>query len=185
MKTEKRTMCLAGHLCSVELIIVEQKDKPKIRRLFDAWRALRIGLIEFDSRAVNIPEGISESAFCLINNYARVKKVTGPTSGSFDAIELHSLKRIQIKATSVKNDLTSFGPKSVWDELYWLDFYRDGTFDGKYDVYKIPNHYIYDFPVNKRQTFKDQQAQGKRPRIRVRSGIIVPHGIAPMGTYEL
>lgn len=32
---------------------------------------------------------------------------------------------------------TSFGPKSTWDELYFLDFAPDGIVDGAIDIYKI------------------------------------------------
>ena len=108
-------------------------------------------------------------------------KVSG-TSGSYDCYNPKTCKRIQIKATTIRYDLTSFGPESVWDVLYLLDFYRDGEFDGKYDVYEIPNDLIYNFQINRDQTFRDQQKQGRRPRFGLKRSVIEANGIRPVKT---
>ena len=44
-------------------------------------------------------------------------------------------KRIQVKACSVKEDLTSFGPKSVWDEIYLMHFLPNNNYDGAFSIY--------------------------------------------------
>lgn len=183
MREEVRKVELAGVPCTIRLLVIEEEDRPMLRNLFEAWKELCDGLRDFRSRAVNIPEGISESAFCLECGSARVLKVQG--SASFDTIDLKTLERQQIKATSVKKDLTSFGPKSNWDTLYWLDFYKEGLFDGSFDVYRIPNDYIPDFQVSKKQTFTDQQEQERRPRLCVRNKIIIPHKIKPERTCHI
>ncbi|HOR52797.1 MAG TPA: Bsp6I family type II restriction endonuclease [Candidatus Pacearchaeota archaeon] len=90
-----------------------------------------------------------------------------------------------IKATSVSDDLTSFGPNSVWDDIYWLDFYKEGRFDGSFDVYRIPNELIYEHKVNKGQTMKEQQEQMRRPRMRIRAEIITPNNLKPIKTCKL
>ena len=178
MREETRTIRIQGIPCSVRLLLIEESDRPHIRRLYNAWKELFYGMRDFRSRGINFPEGISESAFCLEYGSARVLKVQG-SSASFDTIDLKTMARQQIKATSVRDDLTSFGPRSIWDELYWLDFYREGEYDGSFDVYRIPSDLILNFQINRTETFGDQQRQGRRPRLHVRNQIIVPHNIRP------
>ena len=180
MKQETKEIVLEGIKTKVQLIIIEEKDRPYLRRLYDSWKLLNKGMKDFKSRGINMPEGISEGAFCLDFNdgCARTLKVSKGL-GSFDVLELETGKRIQIKAVSVDEDLTSFGPKSVWDELYFLDFYLEGKFDGSFAVYKIPNNLIYDHKVNSSQTFKEQQAQGRRPRFSIKK-ILKEYNIKPI-----
>ncbi len=185
MRQETQELTIAGTPCTATLQYIDSTDRPRIRELYDAWRTLSDKLQDFDARGTNIPEALSESAFCLEYNAARVLKVQGPTSGSFDTLDLRSLRRQQIKATSVEGDLTSFGPKSVWDDLYWLDFYRDGNYDRRFDVYLIPNDLVYDFRINATQTFRDQQQQGRRPRLGIRRQIITAHNLRPLATHTI
>ena len=167
-----------------ELLWAEKKDRAKIKQLYNHWLKLKVGLKNFESRSPNLPEGISESAFSLEFGCPRVLDVQG-SSGSFDCYNPKTHKRIQIKATTIRYDLTSFGPDSVWDVIYLLDFYRDGKFDGKYDVYEIPNDLIYNHKINKTQTFRDQQAQGRRPRFSIKKSIIAPNKIKPVKTCTI
>ncbi|TRZ93422.1 Bsp6I family restriction endonuclease [bacterium] len=185
MREETRTITIDNRQCRVQLLCFEPTDRGRIRELYNAWRTLTDGMHAFGSRGVNIPEGLSEAAFCLEYNSARVIKVYGPASGSFDTIDLQNFKRQQIKATSVAEDLTSFGPRSVWDDLYWLDFFRDGLFDGRFDVYRIPNDLIYNFRQNATENFRDQQEQGRRPRLRMRQDVIIPNNLQPIGTHTI
>ena len=166
------------------LLKAEKKDAPKLKKLYGAWLELKNGLKNFESRAPNLPEGISEGAFSLEFDCPRVLDVTG-TPGSYDCYNPKTHERIQIKATTIRYDLTSFGPDSVWDVLYLLDFYRDGKFDGKYDVYKIPNDLIYNHQISRTQTFRDQQAQGRRPRFSIKRNIIEAHDIKPIKTCKI
>jgi Bsp6I restriction endonuclease len=54
-------------------------------------------------------------------------------NSSFDCYEPQKSKRIQVKACSVEEDLTSFGPDSVWDEIYFVHFYPNKKYDGSYN----------------------------------------------------
>ena len=70
-------------------------------------------------------------------------RVTSSISGansSWDCYDVKRQKRIQVKACSVLPDLTSFGPNSQWDEIYFVDFYRQGKWDGTFDIYQIKVH---------------------------------------------
>lgn len=183
MKKGKISIKLKGKPVSINILYYGKEDKQTLVSIYNSWKTLCDGLKDFDSRAVNLPEGLSEPAFCINFNSARVVD----SKVSYDAIHLKTKRGIQIKATSCYKDLTSFGPNTKWDDLYWLDFYRDGKLDGKFDIYKLKSSLIYNYVVNKskKETFKDQQKQKRRPRINIRQGIIIPNKIKPIKTCKI
>lgn len=167
--------------CILQLASFNDVDKKEWKKLFDSWKKLKLGLRNFQSREPNFPEGLSEVAFCLFSGSKRFISLTGSVSGSFDTYNTKTGKAEQIKACSVESDLTSFGPKSKWDDLYFLDFYNNGKLDGRFNVYKIPSRLIYNMKVNKTQTMKQQQKEGRRPRFSITENIINKHNIKPIG----
>ena len=172
-----------GQPFRADIITFTQHDKAFIKKLFDDWKDLDTRLKAVSTRGVNIHEGISESAFCLFfPNCVRVSKVHGNTSGSFDVLDLTTGRRIQIKACSTTNDLTTFGPRSIWDDLYFLDFSR---MNGTFNVYLIPNNLIYQQGVNRNQTMRQQQAQNRRPRFSIMKKIIIPNNLSPVKVCRL
>lgn len=170
--------------CKVELMHFDKKDGKEWKRIFDIWKELKLGLRNYKSREPNMPEGLSEVAFCLWSGSARYIRLKGTkkgVAGSFDTFNVKTSRAEQIKACSIENDLTSFGPKSKWDDLYFLDFYNNGKVDGKFDVYLIPNQYIKNQSLNKDETFTDQQEQKRRPRFGIKKEIISKFNIEPIG----
>jgi hypothetical protein len=167
------------------VIEFEDSDRNELLKIHTSWRELSNSLLSINARAVNLPEGLSESSFCLAMNMVRVIKVSSGANSSFDAYDVSRKLRIQIKACSVLPDLTSFGPRSVWDELYFLDFYKNGSYLGDFDIYKIPNDLIYIHKVNRTQTFLEQQKQGRRPRFSLYREIIQEKNIKPIKTFNL
>jgi hypothetical protein len=136
---------------------------------------------DYKSREPNFPEGLSEVAFCLYSGSNRFIALKGnKINTSFDTFNLKTGRAEQIKASSVEKDLTSFGPDSRWDDLYFLDFYNGGKLDGTFNVYKIPSKTIYSMKVNKKQTLKQQQAQGKRPRFSITDKIVIEKKLKPI-----
>ena len=184
MKKYSDKITVDGKKYDAVLLQTEKKDAAELKKLYNAWVDLKNGLKSFESRAPNLPEGISEGAFSLEFNCPRVLDVRG-TAASYDCYNPKTHERIQIKATTIRYDLTSFGPDSVWDVLYLLDFYREGNFDGTYDVYEIPNDLIYNHQISRTQTFRDQQRQGRRPRFGIKQKIIEEHGIEPIKTCTI
>lgn len=180
MKIQKHTVKVFGDSCSVELMHFDKEDAKNWKTLFDSWKKLKFGLREYQSREPNFPEGLSEVAFCLYSNSNRFISLSGTTNSSFDTYNLETGRAEQIKATSVEFDLTSFGPNSRWDDIYFLDFYNDGKLDGTFNVYKIPTDVIYNMRVNKNQIFTDQQKEGKRPRFSITRNIINGMGLEPI-----
>lgn len=184
----RRKILIDGQITIVEALMFDISDKTRLSAMYNNWVALKNELKEFRSRSVNLPEGISESAFCIffdIENCGRALKIYRGSS-SFDVINFKTKKRIQIKATSIDYDLTSFGPTSVWDEIYFLDFFKDGKFEGIFDIYLIPDDIIFKQIVNKKknETFMDQQAQGRRPRLSVKA-LIKENNISAIKTGDL
>ncbi len=185
MKFKKEKILIEGKYYEAELQYFEKQDRKIIRDNYNYWKKLKIGMGTLKSRHPNLPEGISEGAYALFFNSPRALGVTGDTSSSFDNYDTKKHKRIQVKATTIETDLTSFGPHSVWDVLIFLDFYRDGKFDGKFDAYEIPNDLVYNHQVSKTQTFRQQQKQGRRPRFSIEKNIIRKNGIKPLKTCQL
>ncbi len=168
--------------CIVELMSFTKKDGQKWKKLFDMWKELKMGLRDYKSREPNFPEGLSEVAFCLYSGSKRFIKLQGGVSASFDTFNLKTERAEQVKASSVEFDLTSFGPRSCWDDLYFLDFYNKGKLNGKFNVYKIPSDLVYGIKVNVNQTFKEQQEQGRRPRFSITRNIIISENLKPEAT---
>lgn len=185
MKIKETEITLPEGRFLSEVIHFESKDDNKLSQLYKDWRSLCSALQSFQGRGVNLPEALSESAFCRAMNTVRLVKSILGANTSFDVYDLERKKRIQVKACSVLPDLTSFGPKSVWDEIYFCDFYRNGRWDGKFDIYLIPNDLIYNHKVNANQTMKQQQKQGRRPRFSIYKEIIQENSIEPVKTYQL
>ncbi len=182
MKIYKHQGIVFGEKCTMELMSFSRKDARKWKNLFDMWRDLRIGIHNYKSRGINFPEGLSEIAFCVYSGSKRIVSLHGKSSVSFDTFNTETNRAEQIKATSVKSDLSSFGPKSCWDDLYFLDFYNEGKIDGKFNVYKIPSELVYNMKVNKKQTFKQQQEEKRRPRLHIIEKIIIPEKLSPLAT---
>lgn len=185
MKIIEHKVLVFGQECKLELMHFDKKDGQEWKRIFDTWKELKLGLRHYKSREPNMPEGLSEVAFCLWSGSARYIKIKGTKkgiAGSFDTFDVQTGRAQQIKACSVENDLTSFGPKSKWDDLYFLDFYNGDKVDGCFDVYLIPNKYISNQSVNKKESFSDQQKQKRRPRFGIKKEIIAKHKIKPLAT---
>lgn len=186
MLTEKRNLIIDGkHYSNINVDIFDNSDKKKVCEIYELWADLSKKLNKYKCRKANFPE-ISEVIFCLVCNSWRLNAtpITG-THSSFDCYNYKTKKTIQVKSTSVKGDLTSFGPKSEWNELYFLDFYNNGNYDGTFDVYMIPNEEIYNTKVNQNQTFKEKQETGQRPRFSIKKKIIAPLNLKPIKTCNI
>jgi len=183
MRTVSSNINLYGNVCNSTLLQFDASDKQQWKILWDSWNNLRVGLKNYYSRGPNLSEGLSESAFCLYSNSLKIIDIQGGCDSSADTYNLQTMEAEQIKATSIESDLTSFGPTSKWDKLYFLDFYNNGNLNGSFDCYQIDTHLIYNTVVNqgKNETFVDQQNQGRRPRLSLKK-IILDNNIAPIDT---
>jgi len=155
------------------------EDDAVIIKLYSSWRYSVSVSKTLGVRAPNVPEGLSESLFCRVTGHGKV--ITSPANfpKSYDAYNVCSNKRIEVKSTSIESDLTSFSPLNRSDELYFLDMYRLGAWDGTFDIYKLNYNTLKDVQINKNQTFEDQQLQARRPRFSVKEKLITHYGLLP------
>ena len=157
----------------------DEKDFQKIKDIFKKWQELNFELKSLGGRALNVPDVVSEALYCFYFNAIRTNSVA--KAHSYDAVDIDSGKGVQVKSTSIAKDLTSFGPKSTWDKLIFMDFAPNGIVDGHIDIYEIEQD-VKQIVVNKgaTQTMADQQDQSRRPRFSIKSEIIEKYGIEPI-----
>lgn len=160
----------------------ELADYEKIVYIFNAWVKINRLLQSMGGRSMNVPDVVSEGLYCYLFNAVR----TNGTAYSYDAVDQTTGEGIQVKSTSISDDLTSFGPLSTWDVLIFMDFAPTGLVDGRIDIYRIDTH-PGEIVLNKRkgETFIDQQRQGRRPRLSIKSQIINTEGLKPIKTIDL
>lgn len=181
MKRIEHVAEIGGNHVTLELATFDSDDAQEIGKIFLKYCDLNTDLVKY-GRRVNIPEALSETIFCLFSGSARfLKKTKGKGTVSYDTLNLTSGVREQIKASTMEFDVTSFGPKTEWDKLFFMSFYNGGKIDGTFDVYEIPTDFIYLNKVNKGQTMADQKTQSRRPRFSIMRDIIIPNKIQPLG----
>ena len=65
MRYEKIQANVNNAILNIELQFWEENDRRNLKHLFNLWKMLNDGMKLIRSRGINLPEGISESAFCL------------------------------------------------------------------------------------------------------------------------
>ena len=156
MKIKTITTHVYGEESIFDVIQYDYSDIPNIQKAFESWLQLKKQSKILHGRSPNIPECITETCLCLVTGFVRFEKAKKLKNASFDCFDMLSEKTIQSKASSVEDDLTSFGPKTKWDKLYFLDFHNQGTIDGTFNVYEIPNDLIYNCLVKEDRTLKEE-----------------------------
>lgn len=184
MKIKTITANVYGEESVFDVIQYDHTDIPNIKKAFDAWVTLKQQSNILHGRSPNIPECISETCLCLVENLVRFYRAKKLKNASFDCFDLVNDRTVQAKACSVENDLTSFGPKTRWDVMYFLDFHNQGNIDGTFNLYEVSNDLIYNCLVKEGRTLKESQQLGYRPRIHIKNQIIVPNGIEPLELDE-
>ncbi len=177
-----KTVTIKIHDNSYKCVVrsFDSSDDNKIYKLYSAWRYLSSTSKAIGCRATNIPEGLSETLFCRVTGAVRIIKSPPGFSTSFDTYDLKRNKRQELKSTSVFNDLTSFSPVVRCDELFWIDLYNNGDFNGHFDIYRLDIESILKVKVNSYNTFEDFQLAGKRPRFSVRKDLVIKQNLSPI-----
>jgi hypothetical protein len=182
MRIGEQDILIKGRKIKARVTIKEVGDRELLKNLYSDWKKLNDRLKKISTRGINLPEAISENTFALFfPNCIRVVSLKGMKC-SFDCINTKTGSRIQIKDSSITSDLTSFGPRSEWDELFFLDF---SAGDGSFKAYKIEPDWIYKHMVNKSQSFQQQQEENRRPRFSIIEQIIKPKGLKPVKVCKL
>jgi len=184
MKRITKSLILKDGETTAELDTYDD-DKSDLLKLYNSWQEGSELSLKLGGRRINLPEALSEGAFCHFMKVGRLISCTGNVNRSFDCVDYNDKEdgynmRIQVKASGIEKDLTSFGPNSEWDEIYFCDFSK---LNYTFYVYLIPNDLIYNHKVNATQTMKDQQRQGRRPRMSLKS-IIKDNNISRLDKFN-
>lgn len=181
-------MKLKGH--QMKKIIIRMKDGKKVSGdffdksdlnffvdIFKDWISINNSLTSLGGRSMNVPDVFSEAIYCIFFEAIR----TNRTGYSYDCVDIKTGEGIQVKSSSIKYDLTSFGPTSTWDKLIFADFSINGNVDGIVRFYHIDED-VYSLVMNqkKNETFSDQQRQNRRPRFSIKKRIIIPNNKKPI-----
>lgn len=158
-----------------------ETDKEELLRIKEEVDNINKKVKSLGGRMINIPEVVSEGLFAYLFNAVRTNGKTG--AKSYDCVMRETGEGIQVKAAQIEEDLTSFGPDSEWDRLFFMDFHKGSSVD----IYEIPSDAIYNKVLNKskNETFKEQQEQGRRPRLSLKKDIIQTLNITPIRTFKL
>jgi len=186
MRKSKEILHLPEGDKKAEVTIFDSQDCDELRKIYDGWRLLCDNLNKLNARSVNLPEGLSEIGFAIAKNMWRCTGSIVGANSSFDCYDPNSGRgnnRIQVKACSVLPDLTSFGPQSQWDRIFFVDFYRLGQWDRTFDIYEVNTEEIENYPVNANQTLLDQKREKRRPRFSIFSGLIEKGHFISKETY--
>lgn len=160
----------------------EFEDLVFIKNIFKMWNEMNNDLKRLGGRSMNVPDVVSEGLYSIFFDAVRTKL----GAYSYDCVDINTGEGIQVKSTSIDKDLTSFGPKTIWDKLYFMDFAPNGIVDGNVYFYHIEEE-IKSIVLNKNknETFEDQQRQGRRPRLSIKDKIINVYGLEPIKKINL
>lgn len=159
----------------------DNNDFALLKDIFNQWLEINKKVTSLGGRGLNVPDVFSEALYCIFFNAIR----TNNTAHSYDCVNIDNGAGVQVKSASIANDCTSFGPRSTWNELYFMDFATNGQVDGIVDVYKL-DFALDDIVLNakKNETFKMQQEQGRRPRLSLKK-LIQERNIKPIKRISL
>lgn len=157
----------------VDLVTIDAARINDVCENYFHWKDLNERLTNFCSRGINFPDAISEPMGCYALGYLWNKGTAG------DAYNKTETKKIEFKATSnYDSDLTSFGPKTDFDDFVFLRLDYQNNLLYVYDT-GMNHKAIENLKVNQSQTIHDQQLQGRRPHIRIIEELIEPTGMQP------
>ncbi|WP_285014400.1 hypothetical protein [Lactococcus garvieae] len=158
-------------------------DDARINEVCDAffkWKDVNTYIKSTSSRGINIPDAISEpmGCFCLDLLWNRGDEVG-------DATDPLTNNKIEFKATSnFDGDLSSFGPKTVFDDLVFLRFNLYNNQLYIYDL-KINSLEFGAYPANKIQTIQEQKDMGRRPHVSLQKLFVEAEQLEPDIIFDI
>ncbi len=157
----------------------DAEDFKEFKRIYKEWSELNKAIENLGGRTLNVPDLLSEGLFAYLFDFYRTNG--SKNSKGYDVYDVINKKGIQIKSCSIEDDLTSFGPKTHWDLIYFMKFHPTSE-DGLVEIYDISHFDFANLILNKseNETFEDQQKQGRRPRFSIQSEIIDKDNLKPI-----
>ena len=144
------------------------------------WKDLNTYISNNSHRGINMPDAISEPMGCYCMGYLWNR---GDEVG--DATDPNTGRKIEFKATSrFEGDLSSFGPKCVFDDLVFLRFKLDDNLLYIYDL-NINSEEFGKYPANKTQTTQEQKNQGRRPHVSLKTLFVDANNLEPDIIFDI
>lgn len=146
----------------VEYVTIDPLRMQQACDAFMKWKDLNNTIKNYATRGINMPEVISEPLGCwcldlLWNRGSIVGDATNPKNN----------EKIEFKATSnFDYDLTSFGPKTQFDDLVFLRFNVEEYLLYVYDLH-INSEEFGNIKVNATETVQNQKDEKRRPHVRM------------------
>jgi len=142
------------------------------------WKELNSFIKNSHSRGINFPEAISETVAC----YALGFELNRGSGG--DARNPKNGTIIEFKATSNwERDTSSFSPIKDYYPLFFIRLKQREDEAYIYDL-NLSEEDLKQLPMNREETFLDQQKQGRRPRFSIINKIIKPQGLQPIAMVD-
>lgn len=144
------------------------------------WKDLNSYVKSNSTRGINLPDVISEPMGCYSLGFLWNRgKETG------DAYDPITDKRIEFKATSrFEGDLSSFGPKEKFDDLYFLRF---NLHENMLYIYHLNVNFddLGKYPANKKETVQSQRNEGRRPHISLQKLFVDAKNLQPIVKFDI
>lgn len=144
------------------------------------WKDLNTYIKNNSHRGMNMPDAISEpmGCYCLGYLWNRGKEVG-------DATDPQTGKKIEFKATSkFDGDLSTFGPKSKFDNLVFLRFNLDENLLFIYDL-NINSKDFGKLPVNRKETIQKQKDGKRRPHVSLKNLFVDTKKLLPDIIFDI
>ena len=144
------------------------------------WKDVNTYIKNNSRRGINMPDAISEpmGCYCLDLLWNRGDEIG-------DATDPKTNRKIEFKATSrFEGDLSSFGPKTTFDDLVYLRFNLDDNLLYIYNL-KINSYDFALLPANSKETIGDQKKQGRRPHVSLQTLFVDAKGLKPDIIFDI
>lgn len=161
----------------VDVVNYEMEDKSIFKEIYFKWINLNNSINDAGGKNLIFPFEIAEALCCIEFNMVKMNN----NWRGFDCYDIQEERRVEVKVKTTEYDLSSFSPYPSFDDVYFMDFYRYGDWDGKFDVYIIPIEKLLEHKMNSRDSFKDHIFQGRRPKLSL-SKFIKQYNIEPIKT---
>ena len=164
----------------VERVKIDNARIINACRAYSKWKELNSIVQQESTRGINMPDVISEIMGCWCYDYLWNR---GDEAG--DAYDPITGKKIEFKATSnFEGDLSSFGPKTAFDNLMFLRF---NISEDKLYIYNlhINSNELEQYPANKTETIGDQKKQGRRPRVSLQELFVEANNLSPDIIFDI
>ena len=169
--TTKKVYDLLNHIGTSPMALLDSMTPDKVERLIDLYNngmllieELNKSLSKKKIRKQNYPSEITENLVkFFIHKTTGVMGCWDTEKGDLDVGE----KKVEVKGGFITMGPPTFGPREMWDEIYFVDCQE--TLNKKFKIYAIElsntSEEWKNLKVSKSQTYYAQCLEGRRPRL--------------------